>query len=148
MPLLMILQQYHIGGIGGTTTSVLNNDTLNGVVLNPADVNLTLSGTAPTGFVLIVMVQLRFLLDRFQVPIWFYQICEKINPSNCDIANAKILVMILMLLMIASQHKFQVLQWLQQLEVLANNGNGADSLNGIAVTSAIPMLHNHRPIEY
>jgi hypothetical protein len=37
--------------IGGTTT-VLNNDTLNGVILNPADVNLTLSGTAPTGFVL------------------------------------------------------------------------------------------------
>jgi hypothetical protein len=30
----------------------LNNDTLNGVVLNPSDVNLTLSGTAPTGFVL------------------------------------------------------------------------------------------------
>jgi hypothetical protein len=39
MPLLMILQQYHTGGIGGTTTSVLNNDTLNGVILNPADVN-------------------------------------------------------------------------------------------------------------
>jgi hypothetical protein len=67
----------YTGGIGGTTTSVLNNDTLNGVVLNPADVNLTLSGTAPTGFVLIVMVQLQFLLDRFQVPIWFYQICER-----------------------------------------------------------------------
>jgi hypothetical protein len=31
----------YTGGIGGTTTSVLNNDTLNGVILNPADVNLT-----------------------------------------------------------------------------------------------------------
>jgi hypothetical protein len=33
----------YTGGNGGTTTSVLNNDTLNGVVLNPADVNLTLN---------------------------------------------------------------------------------------------------------
>jgi hypothetical protein len=64
----------YTGGIGGTTTSVLNNDTLNGVILNPADVNLTLSGTAPTGFVLNSNGTITVLLDRFQVPIWFYQI--------------------------------------------------------------------------
>jgi hypothetical protein len=40
----------YTGGIGGTT-SVLNNDTLM-ELFKSADVNLTLSGTAPTGFVL------------------------------------------------------------------------------------------------
>jgi hypothetical protein len=69
----------------------------------------------------------------------FYQ-CEKINPSNCDIANAKILISNqINAFDDAFPHKRQALQWLQQLEVLANNGNGADSLNGIAVTSQIPM---------
>jgi hypothetical protein len=46
------------------------------------------------------------------------QICEKINPSNCDIANAKILISNDIDAFDDSfQHKFQVLQWLQQLEV-------------------------------
>jgi hypothetical protein len=81
--------------------------------------------------------KLRFLLDRFQVPIWFYQICEKINPSNCDIANAKILI---------SNDIDAFDDFPTQVpsttvattvgSVLANNGTGADSLNGIAVTSA------------
>jgi hypothetical protein len=60
-----------------------------------------------------------------------------------------LLVIKLMRLMMPSQHKRQALQWLQQLEVLANNGNGADSLNGIAVTLQIPCdTNNHRTIEY
>jgi hypothetical protein len=75
------------------------------------------------------------LLDKFQVPIWFYQICEKINPSNCDIANAKIpLVIKLMRLMPPQAPSTTVATTVGS--VLANNGNGADSLNGIAVTSA------------
>ncbi|MFV8352048.1 hypothetical protein ACNQHI_03685, partial [Flavobacterium sp. XS2P14] len=81
----------YTGGNGGTTTSVLNNDTLNGVVLNPADVNLTFSGTAPTGFVLnsngTITVPSGQVSGTYMV---FYQICEAINPGNCDIANAKI----------------------------------------------------------
>jgi hypothetical protein len=105
----------YTGGIGGTTTSVLNNDTLNGVILNPADVNLTLSGTAPTGFVLNGTITVSAQVSGTYMVL---QICEKINPSNCDIANAKILISNdIDALMIASQHKFQALQWLQQLEV-------------------------------
>jgi hypothetical protein len=46
------------------------------------------------------------------------------------------LVIKLMRLMMPSLHKRQALQWLQHPSVLANNGNGADNLNGIAVTSA------------
>jgi hypothetical protein len=62
--------------------------------------------------------------------------CEKINPSNCDIAT-----------------KIRISNQIDAFDdafppapsttvattvgsVLANNGNGADSLNGIAVTSA------------
>jgi hypothetical protein len=55
-------------------TSVLNNDTLNGVVLNPADVNLTLEWNCASGFVLNSNGNYSSLLDRFQAPIWFYQI--------------------------------------------------------------------------
>jgi hypothetical protein len=74
------------------------------------------------------------LLDKFQVPIWFYQICEKINPSNCDIANAKIPLVIKLMRFDAStsaKHYSGYNSW-----KCVNNGNGADSLNGIAVTSA------------
>jgi hypothetical protein len=48
----------------------------------------------------IMELHYRFVLNSngtITVPSWtgfrylygFYQICEKINPSNCDIANAK-----------------------------------------------------------
>jgi hypothetical protein len=53
----------------------------------------------------------------------------------------KSLLVMILILMIASQHKFQYTVATTVGSVLANNGNGADSLNGIAVTSAIPMLH-------
>jgi hypothetical protein len=76
MPLLMIYSSTIQVVIGGTTT-VLNNDTLNGVILNPADVNLTLSGTAPTGFVLNSNGTITVPLDRFQVPIWFYKYVKR-----------------------------------------------------------------------
>jgi hypothetical protein len=79
----------YTGGIGETTTSVLNNDTLNGVILNPADVNLTLSGTAPTGFVLNSNGTITVPAGQVSGTYMVLQICEKINPSNCDIANAK-----------------------------------------------------------
>ncbi|MGZ9677418.1 Ig-like domain-containing protein [Flavobacterium sp. GNP001] len=129
----------YTGGNGGTTTSVLNNDTLNGVVLNPADVNLTLSGTAPSGFVLnsngTITVPAGQISGTYMV---FYQICEKINLSNCDIANAKI--------RISNQINAFDDAFSPQApsttvattvgSVLSNNGNGADNLNGIAVTLA------------
>ncbi|WP_220485195.1 DUF11 domain-containing protein, partial [Flavobacterium sp. SOK18b] len=129
----------YTGGIGGTTTSVLNNDTLNGTILNPADVVLTLSGTAPAGFVLnsdgTITVPPGQVSGTYMV---FYQICEKINSSNCDIANAKILI--------SNQINAFDDTFATQVpsttvattvgNVLANNGNGADNLNGIAVTSA------------
>ncbi|WP_347752960.1 Ig-like domain-containing protein [Flavobacterium sp. T-16] len=129
----------YTGGNGGTTTSVLNNDTLNGVVLNPADVNLTLSGTAPTGFVLnsngTITVPAGQVSGTYMV---FYQICEVINSGNCDIANAKILISN-SIAAFDDTFPTQVPSTIVGTtvgSVLANNGNGADSLNGIAVTSA------------
>ncbi|MFV8351851.1 beta strand repeat-containing protein, partial [Flavobacterium sp. XS2P14] len=128
----------YTGGNGGTTTSVLNNDTLNGAVLNPADVNLTLSGTAPTGFVLNSNGTITVPSGQVSgTNMVFYQICEAINPGNCDIANAKI--------RISNQINAFDDAFPPQApsttvvttvgSVLANNGNGADNLNGIAVTS-------------
>jgi hypothetical protein len=113
----------------------LNNDTLNGVILNPADVNLTLSGTAPSGFVLNSNGTITVPPGQVSGTYMVLPICEKINPSNCDIANAKsLLVIILMLLMILpTQVPSTVATTVGS--VLANNGNGADSLNGIAVTT-------------
>jgi hypothetical protein len=46
-----------------------------GVILNPADVNLTLSGTAPTGFVLNSNGTLRFL-RQVSGTYMVLQICE------------------------------------------------------------------------
>ncbi len=127
------------GGNGGVTASVLNNDTLNGVILNPAAVILTLSGIAPTGFVLnndgTITVPAGQVTGTYNL---FYQICEAINPSNCDIANAKIRISNEI---IASNDAFptQVPSTTVATtvgNVLGNNGNSADNLNGTAVTIA------------
>ncbi|NHL02147.1 beta strand repeat-containing protein, partial [Flavobacterium turcicum] len=127
------------GGNGGVTASVLNNDTLNGVVLNPSAVILTLSGTAPTGFVLnsdgTITVPAGQVSGTYNV---FYQICERINPTNCDIANAKIRISNEI---IASNDTFPTQVPSTTIattvgNVLGNNGNGSDNLNGNPVTVA------------
>ncbi|MCH7400536.1 hypothetical protein, partial [Belliella kenyensis] len=80
------------GRIGGTTASVLINDTLNGIQVNPADVTLslvdgdseltlnadgtiTIAPNTPTG---------TYELE--------YRICENLNPSNCSTAIATVTV--------------------------------------------------------
>ncbi|NOT88230.1 MAG: DUF11 domain-containing protein [Lysobacter sp.] len=86
-----------VNGVGGgSTASVLVNDTLNGVAVNPADVTLT-PGTAPTpGSGSIVMnpdgtitVGPNTEAGTYQYP---YTICEVLNPTNCDTAIATVVV--------------------------------------------------------
>ncbi|MCC9074470.1 gliding motility-associated C-terminal domain-containing protein [Flavobacterium sp. F-65] len=80
------------GKNGGTTTSVLTNDTLNGLVLVPSEVNLT-GVTVPTGLTLnadgTITVDPNTPTGNYEVT---YRICEKLNPSNCDSTTATVVV--------------------------------------------------------
>ncbi len=84
------------GATGGTTGSVLVNDTLNGAPVVPADVTLT-PGTAPTttsgGIVMnpdgTITVAPGTPAGTYSYP---YTICENLNPSNCDTATVAVVV--------------------------------------------------------
>jgi len=81
---------------GGTTSSVLDNDLLNGTVVDPDDITLT-PGTSPhTGISMdpatgIITIAAGTPAGTYQYP---YQICEVLNtpPGNCDNAIATIIV--------------------------------------------------------
>jgi large repetitive protein len=85
-----------VSGGGGTTPSVLTNDTLNGVAVNPADVTLT-PGTAPaptSGSIVMnpngtITVAPGTEAGTYTYP---YTICEVLNPTNCDTAIATVVV--------------------------------------------------------
>jgi len=84
------------GTNGGTTSSVLTNDTLNGEPVNPADITLT-PGTAPTpatGSITMnadgtITVAPDTTSGTYTYP---YTICDKLNPTTCDTAVATIVV--------------------------------------------------------
>jgi uncharacterized repeat protein (TIGR01451 family) len=81
---------------GGTTPSVLVNDTLDGNPVNPAAVVLT-PGTAPTpaaGSIAMnpdgtITIAPNTEAGTYTYP---YTICEVINPTNCDSAVATVIV--------------------------------------------------------
>ncbi|MEZ5999547.1 SdrD B-like domain-containing protein [Hyphomonas sp.] len=81
------------GAEGGSTASVLVDDTLNGVVLTPADITLTtVSGDSeltldPVNGVISVAPGTP--AGPYTLT---YQICENLNPANCDIAIATVSV--------------------------------------------------------
>ncbi|WP_180855871.1 gliding motility-associated C-terminal domain-containing protein, partial [Flavobacterium panici] len=85
------------GNLGGTTVSLITNDTLNG---NPAvigtsagQVTLTAVGTLPTGLTLnadgTVTVAPNTPAGTYDVT---YSICEITNPTNCDTVISKVVV--------------------------------------------------------
>jgi gliding motility-associated-like protein/uncharacterized repeat protein (TIGR01451 family) len=78
---------------GNTTASVLDNDTLNGKVVVPSEVNLTPKGTYPAGITLnadgTITVAAGTPADTYEVE---YTICEKLNPSNCSSTTVTVLV--------------------------------------------------------
>ncbi len=81
------------GYSGGTTPSVLTNDTLNGNPVIPSEVNLT-GVTVPTGLTLnadgTITVAPQTAAGTYTVT---YSICEKLNPTNCAQANSIITVL-------------------------------------------------------
>src|SRR5690606_7129069 len=83
------------GYAGGTTTlTVLDNDLLNGVILDPNDVKLTSLGSPHPGIVLntngTITVAPGTPAGTYPYP---YRICEVLNPLNCDIAIAFVKVL-------------------------------------------------------
>ncbi|MFD2037347.1 Ig-like domain-containing protein, partial [Belliella marina] len=80
------------GADGGTTPSVLENDTLNGEPVDPADVNLTLVGGDPE---LTLNPDGSIAVDP-NTPAGNYtleySICEILNPTNCETATVTVTV--------------------------------------------------------
>ena len=78
------------GYTGGTTASVLSNDLLNGLSVNASEVTLT-SVTVPLGLTLnadgTISVASGTPAGTYTVT---YQICENLNPDNCDQTTATI----------------------------------------------------------
>jgi len=85
-----------VNGTDGSSSvgNVLDNDTLNGVPVNPAQITTTVVGTVPaelnfdpaTG---VVGVQPNTPAGSYSFD---YQICDNLNPSNCDTATATVTV--------------------------------------------------------
>jgi gliding motility-associated-like protein len=80
------------GKEGGKTSSVLVNDTLNGLPVQIEEVNL-IGITLPSGLTLntdgTITVAPNTPAGNYVVT---YRICEKLNPSNCDITTANVVV--------------------------------------------------------
>ena len=81
------------GNIGGLVTgvNVLDNDTLNGETVNPADVTIT---STPAGPLTVNSDGTVSVLAGTQAGIYTieYTICEVADPTNCDTATVTVLI--------------------------------------------------------
>ena len=91
-PIVAVDDAYSSTGSGGTTASVLLNDTFASQPATISNVNLSLV-SAPTGFVLnpdgTITVPAATAPGNYIVR---YKICDKVNTSNCDEAIATITI--------------------------------------------------------
>ncbi len=79
-------------GPGGTTDSVLGNDTLNGVPVAPAQVAFNLINGAPVGYALNAAGQIVVPSGAAAGPVALsYELCEA-GTGNCDTATVTLLV--------------------------------------------------------
>ncbi|MFC3975699.1 hypothetical protein ACFOUP_04885, partial [Belliella kenyensis] len=82
------------GRTGGTTASVLINDTLNGAIVNPTDVTLTQVDPDPSSPLTLnangtITIAANTPAGTYELE---YRICEILNPSNCSTAIATVTV--------------------------------------------------------
>ena len=125
------------GVVGGTTESLVGNDTLNGnpVVVGTKPGNVTLSAvTLPTGFVLnadvTVTVPANTPAGNYNVE---YKICEINNPTNCDSATS--IIVVTGGILIANPDAVASVVATNQPQTVANVFDN-DTNNGIAVVSS------------
>ncbi|WP_217537804.1 Ig-like domain-containing protein [Stenotrophomonas sp. GbtcB23] len=79
-------------GAGGTTASVLTNDTLNGVPVVAANMVLSLT-SAPSGYSIAADGTVNVPATAAAGPVTLtYQLCEQASPANCDTANVLLVV--------------------------------------------------------
>ena len=82
------------GLIGGTAGDATSNDTLNGIAVT--DANITMTITANGGLTGVTINTSGEIIVPASTPaityIVTYQICENLNPTNCDTANATVVV--------------------------------------------------------
>ncbi len=117
---------------GGTTASILTNDTLGGVTATYSVVQITLNGSAISGVSLgstgFIIVNSGMAAGAYAVP---YKICEIANPTNCATATATVTV----------QTPSQIVVNADSYTVPSQGGNTAsvfvnDLLAGVAPTSS------------
>ncbi|MFC3975625.1 hypothetical protein ACFOUP_04515, partial [Belliella kenyensis] len=82
------------GRIGGTTASVLINDTLNGAIVNPTDVTLTQVDPDPSSPLTLnangtISIAANTPAGTYELE---YRICENLNSGNCSTAIATVTV--------------------------------------------------------
>ncbi|WP_229800758.1 hypothetical protein, partial [Mongoliitalea lutea] len=80
------------GAAGGTTASVLGNDTLNGDPVDPSDVTLTVVSSDPELTLNpdgTITVAPNTPAGDYELT---YSICEVLNPGNCDTATVTVTV--------------------------------------------------------
>ncbi|MBG6111418.1 acylphosphatase, partial [Flavobacterium sp. CG_9.10] len=145
---------------GQTLANVLTNDTLNGATATLATVNLTQVSTTNVGVTLntsngSVNVAVGTSSGTY---LLVYQICEKLNPSNCK--TATVTVTVTNALIIANNDTINggngATGNTNAGNVLLNNGNGDDTLNGFSAsisqvnltitTPATPIGSNPIPV--
>ncbi|WP_264536225.1 HYR domain-containing protein [Flavobacterium sp. N1736] len=77
-----------------TVVNVFDNDTNNGIAVVPNDVNLSIVTADPTGILTLnpdgtVAIGANAPAGNYEI---VYQICEKLNPTNCSSATIKVIV--------------------------------------------------------
>ncbi len=79
-------------GVGGSTPSVLGNDTFNGAAANPLQVTVNLVG-APTGFSMDAagVINVASFAPAGATTLT-YQLCELGSTTNCDTAAVQVLI--------------------------------------------------------
>ncbi len=124
------------GLLGATTASVLTNDTLNGVVVTASAITLT-GVTVPTGLTLNANGTITIAPNTPAGTLTLtYQICENLNPTNCDTATVTITVAAAVIDAISdTAGPINGLVGATTASVLTN-----DTLNGVAVTASVITL--------
>jgi LPXTG-site transpeptidase (sortase) family protein len=123
-----------VNGLTGATNvlNVFGNDTLNGVAVNPADVTLTRQAGGDPELVLnpdgSVDVPLGTSAGSYSFD---YQICENLNPTNCDIATVTVTVVTIDAVNDSGATVNGAVGGTSIADILVN-----DSLNGVAATVA------------
>ena len=127
-----------INGLEGKVgvVNVFNNDTLNGVAIVPSEVTLTLITADPEKALTLNGDGTVDVAAGTPAGVYVleYQICEVLNPTNCDIAIVTVEVFAAEIIANNDDYSANPVNSLDGSanvgNVLVNNGAGADTLNG------------------